>query len=203
LNQFSTYFDLGFFHIFNLNARDHLLFLLVLLIVYTSRDSGKIIAVITSFTLAHTLSLILVTFDFISIPDIYVEVAIAATILVTALENIFWSTLIRHRIKLSIFFGLIHGLGFSAYLKSLLGVEISIVWPLFGFNVGVEVGQLAIVVIMAILVWILTRFISVKQKTLVLVCSLIVSVQASIWILLRLQIISVQNLPSFLKFISL
>lgn len=203
MKQFPLYFDFGFYHIVNFDARDHILFLLVLLIIYSIKDVVQLLAVITSFTLAHTLSLVLATFNIISVSNIIVEIAIASTILITALENIFWAKSKKHRLILSSLFGLIHGLGFSVYLKSLLGAESSIIWSLLGFNLGVELGQICIVALMAFFLWCFSQFFKIRKKTLIILCSTLVLIQSSIWIALRMELISINNIPRVLKFLTI
>ena len=203
MSLFQLYFEQGFYHIFNLNARDHILFLVAMLIVFKLRDWKAILWVITSFTLAHSLSLFLSVLNLISIPSNTVELLIIITILFAAIENIFSFKSKNYRVFFSGIFGLIHGLGFSSYLKALLGKEESVFIPLFSFNIGVEVGQLAIVLIMILILWLAYRFFKMKQKSMIFIISLLIAIQSLLWILLRLSILTKSDIPAFLHFIIL
>ncbi len=118
------------------------------------REWTRILWLVTAFTLGHSVTLAIATLDLVRAPAAVVEPLIAFTIVATALAAIHdqrradaapsgraWWT----RYAIAGGFGLIHGLGFSGYLRALLGGEESIVWPLLAFNVGLEVGQLVIV----------------------------------------------------------
>jgi hypothetical protein len=144
------YGRLGFKHIIDLGGVDHIVFVLALTIRYTLLDWKKILVLVTSFTIGHSLTLALSTLSFIDISVNWVEFLIPVTILITAVSN-FWVKDFEFKQAysthycLALFFGLIHGLGFSNYLKSLLGKEASLLGPLFSFNIGLEIGQLLIV----------------------------------------------------------
>ncbi len=145
------YLQLGIEHITDLKGYDHLLFLITLIAVYQLKHWKKILILVTAFTIGHTISLVVASFDLVSIPRQWVEFLIAVTILLTALANIFLakadSSRGHHLYKyaMGLGFGLIHGLGFSTYLKSLILGEASIAGPLLSFNLGIEAGQLIIV----------------------------------------------------------
>ena len=150
MTSFELYFKLGLQHILDLQGFDHILFILALCAVYVARDWVKILLLITAFTLGHSLTLALATFQIIEIRSEVIEFLIPVTIAFTALL-----TLIKPKPNsgkgvqlnylLALVFGLIHGLGFSNYLRSLLGKEASIWQPLLAFNVGLEIGQIVIV----------------------------------------------------------
>jgi hypothetical protein len=150
MTSFELYFKLGLQHILDLQGFDHILFILALCAVYVARDWVKILLLVTAFTLGHSLTLALATFEVVQIRSEVIEFLIPVTIAFTAL-----ATLIKPKPNsgkgiqlnylLALFFGLIHGLGFSNYLRSLLGKEASIWQPLLAFNVGLEVGQIVIV----------------------------------------------------------
>lgn len=137
--QIASFFKLGVEHIFL--GYDHILFLLSLLVVSRFRELVKIV---TSFTVAHTITLILATLDVIELPSKWVESAIAATIVYVAVEN-FWVRDTAHRWRLTFAFGLIHGFGFAGVLQELGLPTQGLVRSLIAFNLGVEVGQLVIV----------------------------------------------------------
>jgi hypothetical protein len=154
MHEFSLYLRLGLQHIADLRAYDHILFVAALTAPFAARDWRRILWLVTAFTVGHSITLAVATFDLVRAPAALVEPAIAATIVFTALVAIHdqrratatptgraWWT----RYGIAAGFGLIHGLGFSGYLRSLLGGEDSIVLPLLAFNVGLEAGQLLIV----------------------------------------------------------
>jgi len=151
MSTFETYLRLGFTHIANLNAYDHIIFIVALCAVYQIAQWKNILVLVTAFTIGHSSTLALATLKIIALPIKIIEFLIPVTIFLTALYNVFENTArvdqrkMRINYGLAMFFGLIHGLGFSNYLRMLLGGEESILLPLFSFNVGLEVGQLIIV----------------------------------------------------------
>ena len=144
MSNFSVYFSLGLGHILNWAALDHLLFILSLTCVYVVTDYKKLLWLVTAFTLGHSITLALATLHLIQVNITWVEFLIPCTILVAAISNLV-HTEQRYKYGVVAFFGLIHGLGFSNYLQSLLGTENSIFAPLLAFNVGLEIGQLIVV----------------------------------------------------------
>jgi hypothetical protein len=156
LSEFTTYFRLGLGHIADLRGYDHILFLVALTAGYAAREWKRLLWLVTAFTLGHSLTLALATLDIVRVNGGLVELLIAVTIVVAGIYGIArgWRSARAVASKdgrqgllyaMAGGFGLIHGLGFSTFLRSLLGDEDSIVWPLFSFNLGLEVGQLVIV----------------------------------------------------------
>ena len=150
MNSFELYFKLGLQHILDLQGFDHILFILALCAVYVARDWVKILLLITAFTLGHSLTLALATFQIIQIRSEVIEFLIPVTIAFTALVTLIKPKPnsgkgIQLNYLLALIFGSIHGMGFANYLRSLLGKEASIWQSLLAFNVGLEVGQLVIV----------------------------------------------------------
>jgi hypothetical protein len=150
MDELLMYGRLGFKHIIDLEGVDHILFVLALTLRYVWSDWKKILVLVTSFTIGHSLTLALSTLSIIDISVNWIELMIPVTILITAVSN-FWVKDFEFKqqnlthYSLALFFGLIHGLGFSNYLKSLLGKEASLLGPLFSFNIGLEIGQILIV----------------------------------------------------------
>ena len=144
MSNFSVYFILGLEHILNWAALDHLLFILSLTCVYVYSDYKKILWLVTAFTLGHSITLALATLQVIQVNVAWVEFLIPCTILLSAISNL---TKMKKKYKYVVVavFGLIHGLGFSNYLQSLLGAESSLFTPLLAFNIGLEIGQIAVV----------------------------------------------------------
>jgi hypothetical protein len=150
MSSFQLYFKLGLQHILDIQGFDHILFILALCAVYVVRDWKKILILITAFTIGHSLTLALATFNVIQVRSDVIEFLIPVTIAVTALATLFkpkpsTGRGIQFNYLFAAFFGLIHGLGFSNYLQALLGKETSIWQPLLAFNIGLEVGQIVIV----------------------------------------------------------
>ncbi len=145
------YFQLGLEHILDFKAYDHILFIITLCAVYVFPDWKQVIILVTAFTIGHTTTLALSSLNILSINSGLVEFLIPLTIFLTAIANIlfkqkdFSPILYRLKYMTALVFGLIHGMGFSNYLKSLLGMQANIVEPLFAFNLGLEIGQLVIV----------------------------------------------------------
>ncbi len=169
MNLFHLYFNLGVHHIINFEAYDHILFIITLVAVYQLKHWKKIIILVTAFTIGHTTTLALATLGILHVPTDLVEFLIAVTIFLTSITNLlqksdnFSRSVHLFKYSLALFFGLIHGLGFSTYLRSLLGTESSIVTPLFAFNLGVETGQLILVTLIILVNYLLIRSFSMKQ----------------------------------------
>jgi hypothetical protein len=150
MSPFELYFKLGLQHILDINGFDHILFVLALCAIYVARDWKKILILVTAFTIGHSLTLALATFNVVQVRSDLIEFLIPVTIAITALVTIFkpkpsTGRGVQLNYVFAVFFGLIHGLGFSNYLKELLGKEASIWQPLLAFNIGLEVGQIVIV----------------------------------------------------------
>lgn len=154
MSELTTYITLGFHHIADLNAADHILFLLALAAVYLVREWRSALLVITAFTLGHSLTLALAVTGALALPTGLIEFLIPVTILATCLENLLAVGRSaspgrrRFRALLAGVFGLVHGAGFANYLKALFVDRIAV--PLFGFNVGIELGQLIILGVAAL-----------------------------------------------------
>ncbi len=151
------YLELGLQHITDLQGYDHILFIICLCAVYSFTNWKKILILITAFTLGHSITLALATLKLVSVSADVVEFIIPLTIFITAISNFFQRSnkfsVSLHITKyiIALVFGLIHGLGFSNYLRMLLGNQENILNPLFAFNIGVELGQMAIVVVILLI----------------------------------------------------
>jgi hypothetical protein len=154
MSQFHVYFELGRDHILDYrNGYDHMLFVVALCALFHIRDWKQVLILVTAFTVGHSITLALSVFNIIRVNGALIEFLIPVTIFITAASNIFKKddsvgvTTIRINYFYAAFFGLIHGLGFSNYLKSILGRDKSIVSQLLAFNLGLEFGQIIIVVV--------------------------------------------------------
>ncbi len=170
MSIFQTYLSLGFHHISNLQSYDHILFIITLCAVYFFRHWKKVLILVTAFTIGHSLTLALATLNVIHVNSGFIEFLIPLTIFITALGNLFQknekfsSSLHLFKYFAALFFGLIHGLGFSNYLRSLLSNENDMLTPLFAFNVGVELGQILIVLGFLSFAFLMVRFFRVKYR---------------------------------------
>jgi hypothetical protein len=154
-STFAVYLDLGFDHIADLRGYDHILFIVALAAGYALSHWKHLLVLVTAFTVGHSITLVLATLRLVNASSAWVEFLIPVTILVTGLFNLVERRADgpdgdmprgAQRVKygMALFFGLIHGLGFSTFLRAMLGDEESLALPLFSFNLGLEVGQIAI-----------------------------------------------------------
>lgn len=183
MESFLIYLQLGFEHITDLDGYDHILFILALCAIYSIREWKKVLILVTAFTLGHSLTLGLAVLEIIQIDSALIELLIPITIIFTCLANIigykhrnntrssYEPSNIYIQYALAAIFGLIHGMGFSNYLKSLLGKGESIALELFAFNVGLEIGQLLIVSGSFVLAILFLELINVRRSTWVMVSS--------------------------------
>ena len=152
-STFATYFKLGRLHITDIQAYDHMLFLVALCAIFSIGRWKPLLILITGFTLGHSLTLALAGLDVVRFPVKIVETLIPITIILTALYNLRRGPVeVGEKISwghygLATFFGLIHGMGFSFLLRAMMmpGAEGEFVWQLLAFNLGIEVGQIMIV----------------------------------------------------------
>lgn len=167
MQDFSLYFELGWRHILDWKGYDHILFVMVLCGTYMLADWRKVLVLVTAFTIGHSITLALSVLKIIHIKTDLVEFLIPITILITATANILAGKSkpkgVQLKYVLALFFGLIHGLGFSNYLNSLLGKSTNIVAELFAFNVGLEFGQIIIVLGILLLSFILINIFKIKK----------------------------------------
>lgn len=178
--MFGSYLELGFDHILDLNGYDHILFLIALCAIYSSYEWKKILILVTAFTIGHSITLVLCSLSIITVNSEVIELLIPVTILITAIINLVvkpnpkrnW----RPNYLLALFFGFIHGMGFSNYFKALLGREAEIITPLFAFNFGVELGQLLIVSIIVLLNYLIVTVGMIAQRH----WSIVISIMAAL-----------------------
>ncbi len=171
MSSFGSFLQLGLHHILTLEAADHLLFLATLIL---SRQIGHwrpMLILITAFTVGHSLTLALATLAIVQVNATAVEAMIPATIMVTSVVNLWtWrqgrrandpppqrdAERLWPRYLMAAVFGLIHGLGFSAVLRALLGEEESLLMPLLAFNIGIEIAQIVVLALLALVGTVMT-----------------------------------------------
>ncbi|MGB4776708.1 MAG: HupE/UreJ family protein [Daejeonella sp.] len=168
MQNFWLYFEIGWKHICDWQGYDHILFVTVLCGIYLLKDWRKILILVTAFTIGHTITLGLSVYNLVKIPTNLVEFLIPVTILITAVSNMTRRSFEVRKIKLNYFlallFGLIHGMGFSNYLKSMLGKNSTIIAELFAFNIGLEVGQITIVILVLMLCYFVLNILKIKRR---------------------------------------
>jgi HupE / UreJ protein len=154
MSELATYIQLGFRHIVDVGAMDHILFLVALAAIYRPRDVRQALWVITAFTVGHSITLGLAVTGFVHFPAALIEFLIPVTIVATGVENLRASARrlahvqSRYRPAFAGVFGLVHGAGFASYLNAMFVTHVAL--PLFGFNVGIELGQILVLAIAAL-----------------------------------------------------
>jgi len=182
LSEFYVFLRLGFEHIADIRGYDHILFIVALCAGYEPRHWRKLLILVTAFTVGHSITLALATLRIITINDALVEFLIPLTILLTGVMNIVASSpredgmvegprarVLKYFLALG--FGLIHGMGFSNFLRALLGAEEGIAVPLFSFNLGLELGQICIVFAILALTLVVVRLGRMRRHDWILVLS--------------------------------
>lgn len=170
MSSFFLYFSLGFDHILDPNGYDHVLFIIALCAVYLIRDWKQVLILVTAFTIGHSITLALSTLQIVNIRADIIEFLIPLTIFIAAMSNVFkrYSSVSRKNLQINyayaLFFGLIHGLGFSNYLRTLLGGQADIVSPLLAFNLGIEVGQIIVVGVFLLISFILVDLFGIRRR---------------------------------------
>ncbi len=178
MSEFWIYFEKGLRHILNLFAYDHILFLIALTVPYAFKDWKRLLLLATIFTVGHTLALMLSVFGVIIIRGNLADFLIPITILVIAFFNLFTAGKSSKQVSISIigfvtlFFGIIHGLGFASYFKTILtGSPQSKLLPLSEFSLGIESSQIIVVFIVLILSYIVQTFFRFSKRDWTLVMS--------------------------------
>ena len=169
MHSISFYLELGFRHISDLAGYDHILFLLVLCAIYQLHQWRALLVLVTAFTVGHSITLALTSFSVISIKSEVIEFLIPMTIIATAIHNLFirsTSEISGHTRSywMALFFGFIHGMGFANYFRALLMDESSILIPLLGFNLGIELGQLLFVLLVLGVAYAVTNWLKMPQR---------------------------------------
>jgi hypothetical protein len=161
MSELATYIQLGFRHIVDVEAMDHILFLVALAAIYRPRDVRQALWVVTAFTVGHSITLGLAVTQVARFPTALIEFLIPVTIVATGIENLIASARrragiqSRYRPIFAGVFGLVHGAGFANYLSAMFVTHIAL--PLFGFNVGIELGQVVSLAVAAVCLALLDR----------------------------------------------
>lgn len=180
MSQFWLYFKLGLEHVLDWQAYDHILFLIVLVAAYTFSSWKRILWLVTLFTIGHSLALFLSVYEIVKVDSAYVELLIPITIILTALFNLFTASKKERNTNHSwlyfttVFFGLIHGLGFSTYFKMVSANTESKLSPLLEFALGIETAQVIVVIAVIIFSFIAQNILQVSRRDWILVSSSVV-----------------------------
>lgn len=186
--MFSSYLKLGFEHILDPGGIDHVLFILVLTVPFYIKDWKKVILLATAFTIGHSITLALSSLNVIRANSQFIEIFIAVSILITGVLNLLEIKAIkpfRYKYSLTLLFGLIHGLGFSNFFKSILGKD-EIALPLLAFNIGVELAQIVVIIITLVATFFIVTVLKLKRPYWISMVSFFVIVLSFKMILERL-----------------
>ncbi len=176
MNTFEFYLNYGFDHILDMDAKDHIAFLIALCAIYQLKEWKKVLILVTAFTIGHSITLGLAALDLIKVNKSLIELLIPVTILITAVYNVLkksdgnseslFGRSININYLFALAFGFIHGLGFSNTLKAMImpGEENQLVRQLFAFNIGVELGQLIIVTAILFIAYIALNLLKIRQR---------------------------------------
>ncbi|HET6995936.1 MAG TPA: HupE/UreJ family protein [Chitinophagaceae bacterium] len=168
MQDFSFYFPWGWKHIMSWSALDHQLFIAALSAIYLLKDWKQVLVLVTAFTIGHSLTLALSVYEVIRFDSKWVEFLIPCTIIITAISNLFQKKFTARSIRinyfLALFFGLIHGMGFANAIRITLASGQSIGWGLFGFNLGLEAGQIVVVLILLLLSEVIIDLFKVNRR---------------------------------------
>ena len=178
MSEFWIYFNIGIKHVLNISAYDHVLFLIALTIPYAFKDWRRLLLLISLFTVGHTLALVLSVYEIVYIKSNLIEFIIPITILVVAIFNLFTAGKNNKNESISLiafvtlFFGIIHGLGFSNYFKTILpGKSADKLLPLTEFALGIETAQIIVVFVVLIISYIVQTFFRFSKRDWTLVMS--------------------------------
>lgn len=208
MNDFIFFFKQGLSHISDLGAYDHILFIVALAAAYHIKNGKKLILLVTTFTIGHSIALALATLKIVKVNSSWIEFLIPITIIATCITTIIQKansksslpeeTKVQDYLKEKTFhveqnsftyviiigFGIIHGLGFSNYLRFILSENESLFTPLLAFNIGLEVGQIFILAIALIINFVLLSYLKIPHKFLSIITSILI-IRISIPILLE------------------
>jgi hypothetical protein len=168
MGSIALYIQLGFEHISDFAGFDHILFLIALCAIYRIEQWKKLLILVTAFTVGHSITLALSSMGTITIPSDIIEFLIPTTILLTALHNVLSNkntdSGMRKNYAMALFFGFIHGMGFSNFFRALLMGKQDLLLPLLGFNLGLELGQILVVASIVAIAYLLLNIVGVKHR---------------------------------------
>ncbi|HNF30141.1 MAG TPA: HupE/UreJ family protein [Chitinophagaceae bacterium] len=176
MGNFQLYFDIGFKHIVNIGALDHILFMAAIALRYQFFDFKKLLIIVTAFTIGHAITLALAILQLISLPKNWIEFLIAVTIIVTSFSNLFVKKFVYKGkfppiYYFALIFGLIHGMGFASEFVALEGTGLSAALNLLYANIGIEVGQLLFVIVVLVISFICLNILKLNRREYILFTS--------------------------------
>jgi hypothetical protein len=175
MNEFWLWFNTGAEHILDWNGYDHILYVIALCVLFSTAEWKKLLILVSAFTIGHSLTLAVSALNLFTVKQSLIEILIPITIIFTCIVNIYYKgrlngtrrndNTINYTINyvFALLFGFVHGMGFSYLLRSMLGKEEGVIFPLLSFNLGLELGQLIIVSGMLLFSVFLTRFTRIKK----------------------------------------
>ena len=182
MNDFVFYFKIGWEHIINKSALDHIFFIAALAAIYMLKDWRQVLILVTAFTIGHAITLILSAKNVINVDSAVVEFLIPCTIVFTAISNLFLKTFTSKSIRinyfLALFFGLIHGLAFAQTLKWILAEDQSFMVAWLSFSVGLELGQILVVLLILLLAQVFVGFLKLNRRYWTMIVSIVVFILA-------------------------
>ena len=181
MQDFWFYLELGFHHVMDPGAYDHVLFLVALAVPFSFKSWKRVVVLATLFTVAHCLSLAFSAYGLVNMNIGLIEFLIPITILATALFNVFYSKgpgptgRMNVHVLATTFFGLIHGFGFSNYFNLLMAEEPDKLVPLIGFATGIEISQILVIFGVLLVAFAIQRLLGVKSRLFSSLISIIVA----------------------------
>jgi hypothetical protein len=177
MDNFLFFLKLGWEHIISGDALDHQLFILALACVYRLADWRRVLLLVTAFTVGHFTTLVLSIYNLVFLPSDWVEFLIPVTIVLSAAINFKKQQrkdrYMDYKYLIALCFGFIHGMGFANYLRFILSKQETLGWPLLSFNIGLELGQVAVVILLFIIIELLIRKSSIPHRAIILTISLV------------------------------
>jgi len=182
MTDFGFYFSIGWEHIMNREALDHIFFIAALAAIYLPSDWKSVLLLVTAFTIGHAITLLLSAKNIIEVNESWVEFLIPCTIVITAISNLLIRNFTRRSIRLNyalaLFFGLIHGLAFASTLKWLLAGDQDFITAWIGFSLGLELGQILIVAVILVLAGLFVSRLRLNRRIWIAIISVPVAIFA-------------------------
>ncbi|MCB0604065.1 MAG: HupE/UreJ family protein [Saprospiraceae bacterium] len=180
MEDFKMYFTEGWNHIMSSDALDHQLFILSLAALFLWKDWRRVLVLVTAFTIGHSLTLALSVYDVIRFSIAWVEFLIPITILLTAIYDLRYLNIskiegrnIQFNYIIALSFGLVHGMGFANSIRQMLASDQTIGIPLLSFNIGLEVGQIVLILLILLIAQLLVVNVKLPRKYWILLLSVI------------------------------
>lgn len=178
MQDFLFYFSWGWEHIISKDALDHQLFIAALAAIYLLKDWKQVLVLVTAFTIGHAITLALSVYDVVRFNTKWVEFLIPCTIIITAISNLFQKKFTPKSIRINYFlalgFGLIHGMGYANTLRWTIAPDQNLAWSFLGFNVGLEAGQIIVVISILLLAQIAVTMLKINRREWVIFLSAVV-----------------------------